>query len=131
MMVLDTHIWFRWLDPNQSQGLPASIVEKIATADRVVVSSISCLEIAWLVKQGKIKLNMPLENWFELALEASGVELQTANCQIALLSTQLADIHKDPADRIILATAEYLKADLISFDQVFKSYPLSVKLISE
>ena len=123
-------IWFRWLDPNQSQVLPASIVEKIETADRVVVSSISCLEIAWLVKQGKIKLNMPFENWFELALEASGVELQTVNCQIALLSTQLADIHRDPADRIIMATAEYLKADLISFDQVFKSYPLGVKLIS-
>ena len=41
MMVLDTHVWIRWIDP-ANMPLPVALVERIETTDRLAISAISC-----------------------------------------------------------------------------------------
>lgn len=64
MILLDTHIWLRWQNIGK---LPISLVEKIEMADTVMVSAISCWEVAQLNKRKKIELAFPVEKWIDLA----------------------------------------------------------------
>lgn len=60
MILLDTHIWHWWI--NQIPGkLSTELVDLIENADEVVVSTISCFEMAWLVRHGRIELDLGLD----------------------------------------------------------------------
>lgn len=60
MIVLDTHIWHWWV--NQIPGkLTSATKALIEESDEVGVSAISCFEMAWLVRHGRIDLGMPFE----------------------------------------------------------------------
>ena len=59
MILLDTHIWLRWLLP----PLPIKLVEKIEQTDIVTVSAISCWEIVMLTQKQRIELPLPVEQW--------------------------------------------------------------------
>jgi PIN domain nuclease of toxin-antitoxin system len=73
MIVLDTHIWF-WIN-NDHQSLGAVRQEQIESAETIVVSAISCFEIAWLERHRRISLPCQLSEWFEKALSHSSIEL--------------------------------------------------------
>lgn len=102
MMLLDTHIWYRW----QYDDLPTRILTHIETADKVVVSAISCWEIAQLVKRKRLELPMSAEQWVTLA--SINIEILPINKQIALLAERLGNHHKDLADRFIIATSVFI-----------------------
>jgi PIN domain nuclease of toxin-antitoxin system len=53
------------------------------------------------------------------ALTNSGVESLPLTCEIAQRAVELPDIHRDPADRMIIATAVVHNARLASIDSVF------------
>jgi PIN domain nuclease of toxin-antitoxin system len=61
--------------------------------------------------------------WFERALASSGVELLPITSEIAITSVSLPDIHRDPFDRIIIATALSTDSVLVSADGNFGRYP--------
>jgi PIN domain nuclease of toxin-antitoxin system len=48
--------------------------------------------------------------------------------EIALKSTTLPRIHKDPADRFIIATAQLYKIPVVTKDKMFNEY--GVKIIN-
>jgi len=121
MIVLDTHIWVRWLDP-QANPLPARIVRQIEVADQLVVSAITCWELAWLVKHGRLTLTPNFTVWLDQALDGSGVICKPISQEIALCAAQLPEHHRDPADRLIIATAIQHRALLISLDSQFAAY---------
>ncbi len=129
MIILDTHIWIRWLD-SQQQALAPGLINQIETADRVAVSAISCWEVAWLVRRGLLQLALPLLEWLDNALQHSGVDCIAVDRLIAIYSANLPEHHKDPADRIIIATAITLNTKLLSLDSAFPAYnELAGKLI--
>lgn len=69
MIVLDTHAWIRWLHPELSQSLPPQLRTWFENTDLpLAVSMISCLEVAQLVKKGRLWLPLPLPQWFEAAM---------------------------------------------------------------
>lgn len=57
MILLDTHVWVRWLDPD-AMPLPRGVIERIETADQLAVSAISCWEVAWLSRRGRLDLTL-------------------------------------------------------------------------
>jgi PIN domain nuclease of toxin-antitoxin system len=121
MIVLDTHIWHWWV--NQIPGkLPDEIICLIEEADEVGVSAISCFEMAWLMKHGRIKSQLSYDEWFELAGNESLITFLPVTPSIASRSVALPEHHKDPHDRIIIATAVLYESSLISFDKIFASY---------
>jgi PIN domain nuclease of toxin-antitoxin system len=122
MIVLDTHAWLWWVNATPDT-LPDSVIQTIETSDSVGVAAISCLEVAMLARRNRIALPCPLPQWFQGALSASQITLLPMTPEIAIASTELPDIHRDPADRLILATATTHRATLISKDQRMRQYP--------
>lgn len=119
MILLDTHIWVRW--QNSPETLSANILNFITESDALAVSAISCWEVAMLARKQRIELNMTISEWIEEALA------YTDNCisidrGILLLAASLPEHHRDPADRIIIATAIANQAQLISLDTQFSAY---------
>lgn len=56
------------------------------------------------------------------ALDESGVQVLPVNREIAILAASLPEHHRDPADRLIIATAILAKAPLLSLDTAFPAY---------
>jgi len=71
MIVLDTHIWLWWLNDEKSQ-LGEEWTGIISTSANTAISAISCFEVAWLERHGRIELPMTLADWFDKATTGSG-----------------------------------------------------------
>ncbi len=72
MIVLDTHIWFWYINESFEQ-FPLAWVDQIRQAERVGVSSISCFEIVLAHHKGRLEINMDVQQWLTDALEPSGI----------------------------------------------------------
>jgi PIN domain nuclease of toxin-antitoxin system len=90
--------------------LSATSLERIRLAQKahagVFVSPISAWEIATLLRKGRIFLNRPPEVWFDTLLALPGVRLAALLPSVLIASALLpGDAPRDPADRIVAATA--------------------------
>ena len=122
IIVLDTHIWF-WLISEDWHKFPASWREEIASAERVGVSPISCYEIVLAQEKGRLELPCAADEWFREALEPSGICLLPLTPEVSCKAVSLSPVHKDPFDRLIIATALVCEARLASVDSLFPLYP--------
>jgi PIN domain nuclease of toxin-antitoxin system len=121
MIVLDTHIWHWWTYQIPDKLWPATIA-LIEESDTVGVSAISCFEMAWLVRHGRIDLDMSFDEWLRQVEAERSVEFLPVTPWIGARAVALPEHHKDPQDRIIIATALHYNASLISFDGQFPFY---------
>ena len=130
MILLDTHIWIRWILEDDS--LPRPIIDIIESSeDDIAVSAISTWEVVLLEKRKKIELTIPVDQWLKEAITGSNVRSLPVTTEIAYLSGILPEYHKDPADRMIIATSIVNDTQLISLDTVFPLYSeLQGRLIS-
>ncbi|MDY6823461.1 MAG: type II toxin-antitoxin system VapC family toxin [Thermodesulfobacteriota bacterium] len=119
MILLDTHIWVRWLI---SEDIGSELIELIENAEEACVSSISCWEVVLLANRGRIALSASAEQWINTALYEAQTTCLPIDRQTAVLAANLPDHHRDPADRIIIATAIINGAQVISFDKQFRKY---------
>ncbi|MFM7716382.1 MAG: type II toxin-antitoxin system VapC family toxin, partial [Microcystis sp.] len=116
------HIWFWYINENFEQ-FPLEWTAQIRQADSVGVSPISCYEIALAHNKGRLTLDIPIQQWLTDALTPSGIELLPLTSEITLRAVNLSPVHKDPFDRIIIATALEYQAKLASVDSLFPEYP--------
>jgi PIN domain nuclease of toxin-antitoxin system len=123
MIILDTHIWIWWVD--DSPRLPERLRELIDTyqPSGLGVSIFSCWEIAKLVEKGRLQLNRPVNEWLDLGLAYPGVQLLDLTLPIVVKATQLEGFHNDPADQIIVATAQIHAYPLLTVDSKIINYP--------
>lgn len=122
MIVLDTHAWF-WFIKQDFSRLPSAWKDEIETAEQVGVSAISCFEIALAEQRGRLELPCPTTEWLDEALEPSGIILLPLTVTVSCRAVNLSPIHKDPFDRLIMATALVYRAQLASVDAMFPRYP--------
>ena len=121
MIVLDTHIWIWYISENFHR-FPSAWLDQITGEDLVGVSGICCYEIALAYSRNRLEIDMPLMNWFQDALDTSGISLLPITPEISTQAVNLSPIHKDPFDRLIIATALVYDAKLASVDSCFKEY---------
>lgn len=116
MLLLDTHaaIWFATEDKSLGKRSRALAGEAL-NEGRLAVSSISFWEIALLVAKGRLQAITSPPELRALLLDTGVAELALTG-DIALLSAGL-DLHGDPADRFIAATAITHRATLVTADQ--------------
>ncbi len=122
IIVLDTHIWF-WLINSDFDRFPASWLERFELAEILAVSPLSCYEIALAQSRGRLELTCSSAEWFSRALAPAKIELFPLTPEITVRSVNLTPIHKDPFDRLIIATALEYGAKLASIDSLFPKYP--------
>jgi len=122
IIILDTHIWIWYINANFDK-FPVHWRSQIDSANQVGVSSLSCFEIALAYQKGRIELSCSLEQWFQGALGPADITLFSLTPKIASCAVNLSSIHKDPFDRMIIATALCHQAHLASVDSLFPKYP--------
>jgi PIN domain nuclease of toxin-antitoxin system len=122
VIVLDTHIWF-WLVTQDWNKFPTKWRDEIETAEQVGISPISCYEIVLAQERGRLELPCAAEDWFRDALEPMDIVLLPLNAAVACKAVSLSTVHKDPFDRLIIATALVYDGRLASVDSLFPLYP--------
>jgi PIN domain nuclease of toxin-antitoxin system len=130
MILLDTHIWVWWVaDETRLTQNQLSEIKKNEDVG-IGISIISCWETALLVEKKRLGFTIPIREWLKEALNYPGVVLLDITVEIAIDSVQLPGaFHKDPADRIIVATARAYNCSLLTNDHGIVNYP-HVKVIT-
>ena len=89
----------------------------------IYVSPISAWEVGLLVARARLKLLLTPQRWFQRLLEAPGVRLADMSPELLIASSFLpGEPPRDPADRIIVATARDCGATLMTRDRVLLKY---------
>ncbi len=96
-----------------------------AAADRALyVSAISSWEVALLVARHRLRFTMDAQDWIAKSEALPFLHFVPVDNHIAIRSVRLPKpFHKDPADRMIVATALTLGAPLVSSDTRLLRYP--------
>ncbi len=117
--LLDTHVLIWWLNDLTRLSPQQKEVVEAATPDTPLhVSDISLWEVAMLQSLGRIRLALPLREWLDRAVAPPLVRRHGISPAIAAEVAALPDsFHRDPADRILVATARVLGATLLTSDR--------------
>ena len=117
--LLDTHILLWWHGNRSRLSREQWDVITAAGADSPLeVSDISLWEVAMLHSLGRIRLTIPLREWLDKAVAAPLVRRHGISPAVAAELASLPDsFHRDPADRILVATARVLGATLLTRDR--------------
>ena len=125
MIVLDTQTLVWWTTkPEFLSKRALRKIEAEAKKGKLLISSISILEIYLLVKKKKIGFSVDIDTWLATIEKSSDFEFVPVDNRIAAKSVTLPEpFHNDPADRIIVATARESGAALITSDARSRKYP--------
>jgi len=123
-LILDTCALL-WLASGDKK-LSCSALKEINEASAVYVSAISGFEIAIKVARGKLKLPSPPQEWFEKIVEHHGLAVLPLELNVCITAAQLPPIHDDPCDRFIIAAAKISDLAVVTADEWFEEYGLTV-----
>ena len=119
-LLLDTHIVL-WLDSGSDRLLPSTrtVIDGCWQGGGTIhVSAVTAWEIALLVDTGRIDLDLPVEAWIERFLQRPGIEAVPLGHRAACRSYRLHHLElRDPADRLLIATAIELSCPLVTYDE--------------
>jgi len=109
-----------------SKELSVETRRAINDAEVVQVSAISAFEIGSKYASGELELPCDPEKWYLEVLAHHQVTEIAVDGKVAMASTKLPRIHKDPCDRIIIATAKLLGLPVVTADERFRSYGVEI-----
>lgn len=121
MILLDTHSWVWWA-ADRSQ-LSRRALKAIEADDELVVSSISCWEVATLIRKNRLTFDRDPSAWIEAALALPKIVPVALTPEIAATAGFLEGFHGDPADRILCATALRMNLSLVTKDRLLHDWP--------
>lgn len=113
MIVLDTHVWvWHAVAPTKLSRAARSTIDRAAT---IGISTMSCWEVAFLEAAGRLRIDRGVRAWVTSALADERIVTLPLSVEIALAAGASSTL-RDPADRIIYATAVEHNATLVSRD---------------
>lgn len=118
-LLLDTHtlLWMVEKHPRLGAGA-AGAMNRAGREDRLSISAITLWEIGLLASKKRIDLHRDVMEWVHEVLALPGLSLVQLLPEIAVTSTRLPfEMHPDPADRILVATARRFGATLVTADR--------------
>lgn len=124
-VLLDTHVWLWYVEGERARLSPRvdPAVEGAAERGDVLISVMSVWEIAQLDALRRIDLAVEVRTWVARALSLPGVRLKGLSPAVAIESTRLPGApHRDPADRMLIATARLTGAALVTCDARVLAY---------
>lgn len=123
-LLLDTHVWI-WSQESPERLGPQTTRQLEAATAEWYLSPISTLEISRLVTAGRVELSGgDLRAWVRESNEELGCLTLDISHDIAREAYSLpGDFHKDPADRVLVATARRHDLTLVTADQKILAYP--------
>lgn len=123
-LLLDTCIVYDWL-MGEIRDRPA--IERIQS-EGAIVSPVSLWEMA--IKYGLGKMALPSMKIAE-DIEAQGFQWLNITPYHVQTSLELADCHKDPFDRLLIAQAKYENLCLVTYDTIFQGAIENILIIKK
>jgi PIN domain nuclease of toxin-antitoxin system len=123
-LLLDTcaAIWLAHGDPLAGPAVAALNTAR-DTGAPTYLSPISAWEVGLLVARGRLQLLTTPQRWFHRLLEAPNVRLADMSPDLLIASSFLpGEPPRDPADRIMAATAREFGITLVTRDRALLSY---------
>jgi PIN domain nuclease of toxin-antitoxin system len=119
-LLLDTHIAL-WLDSGDNRLRPSTralIDDCWRNGGTILLSAVAVWEIALLVDTGRVELDLPIEAWVKRFVERPGIDAVPLGHLAASRSYQMHHLeHRDPAGRLLIATAIELGCPLVTYDE--------------
>jgi PIN domain nuclease of toxin-antitoxin system len=125
MIVLDTHAWVWFLsNPELLSKKAKRYVDAAVKENAIMISSISVWEVALLVARKRLILTLELSDWIAKSEMLPFFKFVPVDNSVAIKSVNLPQpLHRDLADRIIIATAISLGAPIVTKDEKILNYP--------
>lgn len=114
-VLLDTHVVLWW----QAGGgrLTRAAARAIDTADEILISPLTCWEIATLHRLGRVELDRDPTQWIRDLLRGERIASAPLTPEAAAWAGGLAATFPgDPIDRLIYGTARDLRVPLVTKD---------------
>jgi PIN domain nuclease of toxin-antitoxin system len=125
MVLLDTCaiIWMVQDEPMAATSVSA--IRRAATDLQVLVSPVSAWEVGLLAIRPRrsVTFKPSPKQWFDRLLVKPGIRLTPLTPRAAIAASYLpGDLHGDPADRLLIATARELNVPLVTRDERILAY---------
>jgi PIN domain nuclease of toxin-antitoxin system len=122
--LLDTcALIFITMNEPESGKVKAAMQQAYEAGEPIYVSPISAWEIGLLVSTGRLNLSLPPNRWFDNVMQKSGIALADLSTDVLIAASFLPDMPvRDPADRILVATAREYDFTLVTRDRKLLAY---------
>ncbi|MFO1084024.1 MAG: type II toxin-antitoxin system VapC family toxin [Reyranellaceae bacterium] len=126
-LLLDTHtiVWLTEDLPDLGSAAKRSCDAALA-ANEILVPAIVFFELGRLRKRRRIGGPESVWGWHS-SLVTLGVRVLPVSAEIAMRASELDDLHGDPIDRVIVATAIVEGAILLTADRPILDWPGSMR----
>ncbi|CAN5879331.1 hypothetical protein BH23GEM9_BH23GEM9_08770 [soil metagenome] len=99
------------------------LLDRSGARSNLFVSDISYWEVAVKCARGKLTLSVDVAVWLQQTERAPGIRFRALDRPILMLSTRLAGaVHNDPADRMLIASAQLANLPLVTADRLIIEY---------
>lgn len=122
-ILLDTHL-FLWMQ-FESEKLSENLLWLLKRGDVCwYLSQVSVLEIQIKHSLGKLPLPGAPAEWLQGVIDKSGLEFRPLSNAAIFMLGKLPDLHRDPFDRLLVATALTEGWEIATVDQQVQRYPV-------
>ncbi len=120
--LLDTHAWVWWVDQDPQLGAKViDALDRLPATERPYLCDISLWEVAMLVERRRLTLDVPLHDWLDAAAHPRSVQLIPITPEVAAEVDALpSSFHRDPANRVIVATSRALRIPVLTHDELIR-----------
>ncbi|MEN8149728.1 MAG: type II toxin-antitoxin system VapC family toxin [Planctomycetota bacterium] len=122
MVLLDTCALFWWVAMPDRMSVAAARACRRMESEGGVVSSISFWELGVQQRKGKIDLGVPFDDFCDRVRSTGILEIVPVTLAIWQESLRLPWEHRDPADRVIVATARLRGLPIVTADEGIRSF---------
>ena len=121
-LLLDKHIWiWSYLEP---QRLTTDVArELIDPAHERFLSPVSIWEMLFLLEKNHVRISEGFSEWFKKSIADLDIQEVSLSWEVAQEMQAVTLPHKDPADRLLVATAKTYEMTLVTADQQLMNVP--------
>jgi PIN domain nuclease of toxin-antitoxin system len=122
VILLDTHVLLWWaVDPDRLSSAAAASLQAMERRGGFA-SAISIWELGVKIQRGKLELGITIEEFTRRIEKTQAVQLLAVDTATWLRSLELPWDHRDPADRVIVATALLQRVPLVTADSEIQRF---------
>jgi PIN domain nuclease of toxin-antitoxin system len=124
-LLLDTHAFIWWA--SEPEKLSKKILSLCKDRNNTLILSVASVwEMQIKIQLGKLKLDDPLTNMIEEQKQVNDLQTLPVELVHVLALENLADYHKDPFDRLLVAQSNVEDLTIVSKDSIIKKYSANV-----